>query len=125
MRPVESALRHDVGVDRIMWGSDYPHSEGSYPYSREALRAAFADAPESEVRTMCADTAAAVYGFDLDQLDPIAARVGPTVAEIAEPLVDVPGRLDLQRVRPRRDRPHLVNDRGTDQMSMGSHEPVI
>jgi predicted TIM-barrel fold metal-dependent hydrolase len=90
LRPVESALRHDVGVDRIMWGSDYPHTEGSYPYSREALRAAFATAPETEVRTMCTDTAAQVYGFDLDRLDPIAARVGPTVDEIAEPLAEFP-----------------------------------
>ena len=31
LRPSESALRYDVGVDRIMWGADYPHSEGSYP----------------------------------------------------------------------------------------------
>ena len=39
---------------------------------------------------MLGDTAAAVYGFDLDALDPIAARVGPTVAEIAEPLLEFP-----------------------------------
>jgi predicted TIM-barrel fold metal-dependent hydrolase len=90
IRPVESALRHDVGVDRIMWGSDYPHSEGSYPYSREALRASFADADEAEVRTMCATNAAEVYGFDLDRLDAIAVGVGPTVAEIAEPLAAFP-----------------------------------
>ena len=45
LRPSESALRYEVGVDRIMWGADYPHSEGSYPYTTEALRAAFADVP--------------------------------------------------------------------------------
>ena len=33
LRASESAVRHEVGVERIMWGSDYPHSEGSYPYS--------------------------------------------------------------------------------------------
>jgi predicted TIM-barrel fold metal-dependent hydrolase len=90
LRPVESALRHDVGVDRIMWGSDYPHSEGSYPYSREALRAAFAGAPEPEIRAMLAGNAARVYGFDLDALDTVAARVGPTVAEVAQPLAELP-----------------------------------
>ena len=37
LRPSESALRYEVGVDRIMWGADYPHSEGSYPYTTEAL----------------------------------------------------------------------------------------
>jgi hypothetical protein len=31
-----------------------------------------------------------VYGFDLDALRPAADRFGPTVAEIAEPLVQLP-----------------------------------
>jgi len=38
-------LRYDVGIDRIMWGADYPHSEGSYPHTTEALRAAFRVVP--------------------------------------------------------------------------------
>ena len=41
-----------VGVDRIMWGSDFPHLEGCWPFSREHLRLAFADVPEDEVRLM-------------------------------------------------------------------------
>jgi predicted TIM-barrel fold metal-dependent hydrolase len=90
LRPVESELRRDIGIDRIMWGSDYPHLEGSYPHSREALRAAFATAPEHELRSMLGGTAAHVYGFDLPALDAIAARVGPTVAELAQPLTAFP-----------------------------------
>ena len=86
IRPIEAAMRHEVGVDRIMWGADYPHTEGSYPYSREALRASFADAPTEEVRRMLAGTAAEVYGFDLDQLDGLAEKVGPTLAEVHTPL---------------------------------------
>ena len=35
-------------------------------------------------------TAARCYGFDLDALAPIAAKVGPTVAEIAQPLEALP-----------------------------------
>jgi hypothetical protein len=31
-----------------------------------------------------------VYGFDLDALAPIAARIGPTVDEVARPLDAVP-----------------------------------
>ena len=50
LRPSESPLRYEIGVDRIMWGADYPHSEGSYPYTTEALRAAFAECPPSEVK---------------------------------------------------------------------------
>ena len=39
IRPREVAMREQVGVDRIMWGSDYPHKESSHPFSQEAIRA--------------------------------------------------------------------------------------
>jgi hypothetical protein len=39
---------------------------------------------------MVGGNAARVYGFDLDALDPLAAKVGPTVAELAEPLTRPP-----------------------------------
>jgi predicted TIM-barrel fold metal-dependent hydrolase len=90
IRPVEAELRHEVGIDRIMWGSDYPHTEGSHPYSREALRASFAGAPEAELRRMLGETAAHVYRFDLSVLDALAAVHGPAVDEIAEPLLAFP-----------------------------------
>ncbi|WP_433602463.1 amidohydrolase family protein [Nocardia sp. CA-135953] len=86
----ECAMRDQIGVDKIMWGSDLPHLEGTYPYSLEAMRAAFAGVPESEVRRMLAGTAAEVYNFDLDFLQSIANKVGPTVSLINEPLVDGP-----------------------------------
>jgi predicted TIM-barrel fold metal-dependent hydrolase len=86
LRPSESVLRYEVGVDRIMWGADYPHSEGSYPYTTEALRAAFADVPPAETKLMVETTPARVYGFDLAQLQEIGDRVGPTVAAVQQPL---------------------------------------
>ena len=86
MRPAEVPLRHAVGVDRIMWGSDYPHKEASFPFSREALRLSFAGVDPLELRAMLGGNAAEVYGFDMDALAPIAARVGPAVDEIARPL---------------------------------------
>ena len=45
LRPSEAPLIPTVGVDRIMWGHDYPHSEGTYPYTTEGLRCAFAGLP--------------------------------------------------------------------------------
>jgi predicted TIM-barrel fold metal-dependent hydrolase len=86
LRPSESELRYEVGVDRIMWGADYPHSEGSYPYTTEALRAAFAPCPPEETRRMLETTAAEVYSFDLDALRVIGDEIGPTVAEVLVPL---------------------------------------
>jgi hypothetical protein len=73
-----------------MWGQDYPHTEGTYPYTREALRHTFASVPTDEVAAMLGENAARVYGFDLDALAPIAARVGPTVEEVATPLDEIP-----------------------------------
>ncbi|MFF9506040.1 amidohydrolase family protein [Streptomyces sp. NPDC014724] len=90
MRPHEVPLRDRIGLDKIMWGSDYPHDEGTHPYSREGLRIAYAGLPPSEVAAMTGGNAARVYGFDLAALDRIAATVGPTVDEIAQPLKEAP-----------------------------------
>jgi predicted TIM-barrel fold metal-dependent hydrolase len=79
-----------VGVDRFMWGSDYPHDEGTYPHSREAIRSRFHQHRPEVKHKILAANAAALYGFDLDALAPLAAEVGPTVAELAEPLRELP-----------------------------------
>jgi predicted TIM-barrel fold metal-dependent hydrolase len=89
-RPTEAPLRYDIGVDKIMWGQDYPHIEGTYPYTTEALRNTFAGIDPAEVAAMVGLNAIDVYGFDLDLLEPIAAKVGPTVAEVDVPLDKVP-----------------------------------
>jgi predicted TIM-barrel fold metal-dependent hydrolase len=86
LRSSESALRGDFGADRIMWGDDYPHSEGTWPFSREALRVAFAGEDPEVVQRCVGANAAALYGFNLDVLAPLAARCGPLVSEVAEPL---------------------------------------
>ena len=83
IRPHEVPSRHKVGVDSIMWGSDYPHKESCFPYSTEALRAAFADCERSEIEQMLGLNAADVYGFDLKKLAPIAAKIGPRVDDVA------------------------------------------
>jgi predicted TIM-barrel fold metal-dependent hydrolase len=79
--------RDNVGVEKIMWGADYPHTEGSFPYTRQGLRFLFSGVPEDEVRLMTSENAAKVYGIDLEALQPLADRIGPTVEEIAVPLL--------------------------------------
>ncbi len=97
MRRSEMPAREVVGVDRIMWGSDYPHREASFPYSTEALRQAYGGFPAAEVTRMLSGNAAALYGFDLDALAPIAARVGPRVDDVAVPLE--PGQVPIEAER--------------------------
>ena len=88
--PSEAEARHEIGVDHYLWGSDYPHHEASWPYTRELLRRSFAGTDPVELQRLLAGNAADVYGFDLTVLDELAARVGPTHEEIAEPLAGVP-----------------------------------
>ena len=41
-------LRSIIGVDKLMWGSDYPHAESTFPYSRRVLDRILADCTEEE-----------------------------------------------------------------------------
>jgi hypothetical protein len=72
-----------VGVDHILWGNDYPHYVGCYPYSRENMRFAFAGIEEREVRMMLGKNAAKLCNFDLDAL---AAEIDIRPADVAVPL---------------------------------------
>ena len=85
MAPAECRKRHKIGVDKVMWASDYPHDEGTYPYSEQSLRNTFHDVPENEARMMLSETAARIYDFDLAALQPIADRVGLTPEQLATP----------------------------------------
>ena len=73
-----------------MWGCDYPHDEGTYPFSTRALRQVFPDWTEADIRKILAENAAELYDFDLDALAPLAARIGPLVADVARPLDELP-----------------------------------
>lgn len=86
LRPTEAPLCREVGIDNIMWGSDYPHIEGSHPYTREHLRLTFAQLPEDEITKLLTTNVARVYGFDLDKLAPLAAQFCPTKAEVSTPI---------------------------------------
>ena len=88
--PADLEGREFVGDGKILWGNDYPHYEGSYPYSRENMRLAFSGLEEEEVRALLGGNAAALYGFDLDKLRPIAERLGITPSLVREPLREIP-----------------------------------
>jgi len=100
--PSELDGRHVVGTDKILWGNDYPHYEGCYPYSRENMRFAFAELPQAEVRMMLGENAARLYGFDLDALRPAANQANITPELVATPLDEIPADstcLAFQRAR--------------------------
>jgi predicted TIM-barrel fold metal-dependent hydrolase len=82
MGPDESALRHDIGLEKMMWGADYPHTEGTWPRTRKSLARCFNGIPEEEMRAILTDNPARLYGFDVDALRPVAERIGPSVQEL-------------------------------------------
>jgi predicted TIM-barrel fold metal-dependent hydrolase len=88
--PADVEARKVLGPERYMWGSDYPHDEGTGPYTREHLRQVMSHIDEAEKRQILGGNAAKLYGFDLDALAPIAAEHGPTVDELAQPLEELP-----------------------------------
>ncbi|MGH7047225.1 MAG: amidohydrolase family protein [Stellaceae bacterium] len=56
-------LRKHIGVDNMLWGSDFPHAESTWPQSQQFLDRIFAGVPEAERRKITADNAAKLFGF--------------------------------------------------------------
>ena len=79
-----------------MWGTDYPHPEGTWPHTQERLRGDFGGIPVEDARKLLGETAARCYDFDLDALRPVADRVGPTPADLGQ---DPSLRTDPEEVR--------------------------
>ncbi len=80
----ELARRYEIGVGNIMWGNDFPHPEGTWPYTREFLRDRFWDIPIGETAQILGLNQAEFYGFDLGALQPIADRIGPTPEDLGQ-----------------------------------------
>jgi len=73
----EAELRHEIGIGNIMWGTDYPHPEGTWPYTRKMMVETMHGLPETDIEAMLGGNAAEFYGFDLKKLNPLAERIGP------------------------------------------------
>ncbi len=58
-------LRDMIGVETLMWGSDYPHTESTFPRSRQILDEILEGVPDSEAQRIVAGNAAELYGFQL------------------------------------------------------------
>ena len=88
LAPFDSGMIDFMGPEHIMWGSDYPHEEGFTPHSKLAIRWALHNRSEVDCRKILGGNAGRLYRFDLDALAPVAAKIGPTVAEVHTPLDD-------------------------------------
>ncbi|MCH7996245.1 MAG: amidohydrolase [Chloroflexi bacterium] len=58
--------RQYTGVDCLLWGNDYPHHEGTWPHSREAIERQFAGVSEEDKKKIISTNAAKLYGFNIN-----------------------------------------------------------
>ena len=56
--PIGVKMRHEVGVDNIIWGGDFPHVESEWPNSHKLLDSQLKEVPEDERHKMVAGNAA-------------------------------------------------------------------
>ena len=75
-------------------GHRLPHPEGTWPATFEALKATFFDIPVHESRRMLGLSAAEVFGFDVEALSPLAAKIGPRPSDLGQ-LTDTQTEADL------------------------------
>jgi predicted TIM-barrel fold metal-dependent hydrolase len=81
----EVAACHLIGIEKIMFGIDYPHHEGTWTYGtaeyiRQTLGAAGISQPDA--RLILGDNAAKFWDIDVQRLRPLIERVGPRSEEV-------------------------------------------
>jgi uncharacterized protein len=53
--------RYDIGVENLMWATDYPHPDSTWPRSQEVLKEHFEGLPADEVELIAAGNATRIY----------------------------------------------------------------
>jgi predicted TIM-barrel fold metal-dependent hydrolase len=67
--------RESIGVDNLMWSSDYPHTDSTWPRSRESIEHDFAGVSEADRVKMTCTNAAKLYGFEVARVSRAPAAV--------------------------------------------------
>lgn len=81
----EVPMRHEIGVDNIIFGRDYPHPEGTWPNTREWLRDSFVGVSEGDMRKVLGENAIRMLGLDRAKLAAVADKIGPSYSDVANP----------------------------------------
>jgi len=61
--PFAVAVRHWIGVDNMMWSTDYPHHRHDWPYSRRVIEESMGGVSEDEKHAMICGNAMELYGL--------------------------------------------------------------
>jgi predicted TIM-barrel fold metal-dependent hydrolase len=90
MHRSEVAMRHEIGIESMGFGRDYPHAEGTWPNTRDYLRDLFAGVSENDVRQILGENAIRFFGIDAAEVGRISELVGPTVEQLTGGLEEIP-----------------------------------
>jgi predicted TIM-barrel fold metal-dependent hydrolase len=63
--PVGAGSLESLGSDTFMWGSDFPHTDSTWPNSRTVIEKNLAGVPETVARKVLRENAAGLYHIDL------------------------------------------------------------
>ena len=58
-------LRGLIGVETLLWGSDYPHAESTFPRSRAIVERILEGVPNEEQALIAGGNTARLYHFDM------------------------------------------------------------
>jgi len=61
--PLAAQLIPSVGADSCMWASDYPHTDSTFPHSRQAIQETLGQLPVADQTKIVATNCARLYGF--------------------------------------------------------------
>lgn len=89
----EVEMRHELGLETMFFGRDYPHAEGTWPNTIAWLQDVFAEVPEDELRPLLGENAIRVLHLDRPALAAIAQRIGPAPGDIIGTTPDLDPRL--------------------------------
>jgi predicted TIM-barrel fold metal-dependent hydrolase len=56
-------LRHQIGLNNVLWSTDFPHPVCNWPNAGKKIEEQFAGVPEDEVRAITWDNGARMYGI--------------------------------------------------------------
>jgi predicted TIM-barrel fold metal-dependent hydrolase len=82
----EVEARHEIGLDNLCWGSDYPHPEGASPLVRSVIKHQVGGLPANEIEKLLGLNALKVWDFDRDAVRKAAERIGPTEEDLRRAL---------------------------------------
>jgi predicted TIM-barrel fold metal-dependent hydrolase len=60
--------RETIGVDRIVWESDYPHADTPWPHTQKVVDELFAEVPDGEREAILHGNAERLFGWTMAEL---------------------------------------------------------